>query len=87
MMVQRFERSGSVFHWLGMKMFAVYFALSIVECIAPNSMWECPNSRNFWSVISILSSQNCMVEICNEVVSVLFRPGVRIQNDMLHRVW
>ena len=45
----------TVFHWLGMKIFAVFYALSIVECIASNSMWECPDSRNFWSTISILS--------------------------------
>ena len=44
----------TVFHWLGMKIFAVFYALSIVECIAPNSMWECPDSRNVWSMISIL---------------------------------
>ena len=78
----------TVFYWLGTKIFAVFFALSTVECIAPNSMWECPDSRNFWSMISILSSvKNCMAEISNEVVFVLSKPGVRIQNDMLHCVW
>ena len=45
----------TVFHWLGKKIFSVFFALSVVECIAPNSMWECPDSRNVWSVISMLS--------------------------------
>ena len=44
----------TVFHRFGMKIFAVFFARSIVECIAPNSMWECPDSRNVWSMISIL---------------------------------
>ena len=76
----------TVFHWLGMKIFAVFFALSIVECITSNSMWECPVSRNFRSMTSIVSSQNCMVESCNEVVSILSGPRVRIQNDMLHCV-
>ena len=77
----------TVFHQLGRKILAVFYALSIVECITSNSMWVCPDSRNFRSMTSILSSQNCMVESCNEVVSILSGPGVGIQNDMLHCVW
>ena len=46
----------TVFHWLGMKIFAVLFALSVVECITLNSMWKCADSRNFRSMISISST-------------------------------